>query len=160
MAAVGTGMDERADGALELAIPLALVAWVSLPAVMLWVLAVALIAAGEVLNVFLLGAIATSVLVIRFGRMGATVDHAGLDVRTLGRSRYVPWRDVEGFSVLRVSRGQLVVTIAGGESLAIVGRPRRDYRRRRYRSGRLLDNMLADLRHRLEIARATDLPAG
>ena len=41
-----------------------------------------------------------------------------------------------------------------------MGMPRRYYRQRHYPSGRLYDNVLADLRHRLEIARARDRPPG
>jgi len=154
--AVAAGTAEDADEELELRMPLGIVAFISLPAVIAWVLAGILIAAGQGLTVAVLGAIVTSVLVIRFWRMGATVDLDGIEVRTVGRTRRFRWRDVEGFSVLRVARGQLLVNIVGGESLPITGVPRRDYRRRHYRSATLvwssmLDDLMADLQRRLEI---------
>jgi len=119
--AVAAGTAEDADEELELRVPLGIVAFLSLPAMMLWVLAGVLIAAGQVLNVAVLGAVATSVLVIRFGRTGATVDLDGIEVRTVAATWRFRWRDVEGFSVLRVARGQLLVNVVGGESLAIAG---------------------------------------
>jgi Bacterial PH domain len=157
---VAAGTAEDADEELELRVPLGIVAFLSLPAMMLWVLAGVLIAAGQVLNVAVLGAVATSVLVIRFGRTGATVDLDGIEVRTVAATRRFRWPDVEGFSVLRVARGQLLVNVVGGESLAIAGLPSRDYRRRHYRSGTLLgstllDDVVADLRRRLQIGRRT-----
>jgi membrane protein DedA with SNARE-associated domain len=76
--AVAAGTAEDADEELELRVPLGIVAFLSLPAMMLWVLAGVLIAAGQVLNVAVLGAVATSVLAIRLGRTGATVDLDGI----------------------------------------------------------------------------------
>lgn len=135
---------------LELRVPLALVAFISLPAVLLWVLTGALAAAGDAIAaVFLVGAVATSAMVIRIGRVGATVGIDGVEVRTLGRTRRLDWRDVDGFSVLRQGRGMLLVTTVDGESLAMVGVPSRRYRRRHDRTG----DVLADLRRRLESAR-------
>ena len=156
MATVSGVTQDEAGQSLELRMPLGVVAVGALPAAMMWGLAIVLIPAGDAVGVamFLAGAVGASVLLVRTRRMGATVGRDGIEVRTVGRTRRVRWRDVAGFSVLEVGRGQLVVNTAGGESFLMAGLPGRDYRRRHYRSGRLLDNVVADLRHRLEAARA------